>query len=88
LAGLLAQFKSDGPPGFPLSDRCAICRVAAGGDILDSDGDNVTATKLAVDRFGYSAAFLTLGAAAGVALAVFALGMPETAEPETVSLQS
>jgi MFS family permease len=38
-----------------------------------------------VDHFGYSAAFLTLGAAAGIALAVFALGMPETAEPETVS---
>ena len=31
-----------------------------------------------VDRFGYNAAFLTLGAAAGVALIVFALGMPET----------
>jgi len=41
-----------------------------------------------VDHFGYSAAFLTLGAAAGVAFAVFALGMPETAEPETVSPQS
>jgi hypothetical protein len=27
-----------------------------------------------------------LGAAAGVALVVFALGMPETAEPETVPL--
>jgi MFS family permease len=38
-----------------------------------------------VDHFGYSPAFLTLGAAAGIALAVFALGMPETAEPETVS---
>jgi len=41
-----------------------------------------------VDHFGYSPAFLTLGAAAGVALAVFALGMPETAEPETVLRQS
>jgi MFS family permease len=37
-----------------------------------------------VDHFGYSAAFLTLGAAALVAFAVFALGMPETAERETV----
>src|SRR3977135_4088913 len=46
----LAQFKSDRPPGFPLSDRCAIRRVAAGGDILDPDGDDVTAAKLAVDR--------------------------------------
>src|ERR1700716_3441135 len=49
LAGLLAQFKSDGPPGFLLSDGCAIRRVAAGGDILDPDGDDVTAAKLAVD---------------------------------------
>jgi MFS family permease len=33
-----------------------------------------------VDHFGYSAAFLAAGAAASVALAVFAIGMPETAE--------
>jgi len=46
------------------------------------------AAGVIVDHFGYSAAFLTLGAAAAVALIVFALGMPETAEPETVSLQS
>ena len=49
LAGLFAQFKSDWPPGFLLSDRCAIRRVSAGGDILDPDGDDVTATKLAID---------------------------------------
>jgi MFS family permease len=36
-----------------------------------------------VDHFGYSAAFLTLGAAALVALIVFALGMPETADRES-----
>jgi MFS family permease len=41
-----------------------------------------------VDHLGYSAAFLTLAIAAGLALVVFALGMPETAEPETVSLQT
>jgi len=41
-----------------------------------------------VDRFGYSAAFLTFGAAASVAAIVFALGMPETAEPETASRRS
>jgi len=46
------------------------------------------AAGVIVDRFGYSATFLTLGAAASVALIVFALGMPETAEPETVSPQS
>ena len=44
------------------------------------------ATGMIVDRFGYSAAFPADGAAA--ALAVFALRMPETAEPETVSLHS
>jgi MFS family permease len=33
-----------------------------------------------VDHFGYSATFLTLGAAALIAVIVFALGMPETAE--------
>ena len=33
-----------------------------------------------VDHFGYTVAFLTLGAAALVAAIVFALGMPETAE--------
>jgi MFS family permease len=41
-----------------------------------------------VDHFGYSTTFLTLGAAALVAVIVFALWMPETAEPETASLQS
>ena len=46
------------------------------------------AAGVIVDHFGYSAAFLTLGAAAAVALIVFALGMPETAEPETVSRPS
>ena len=32
-----------------------------------------------VDRYGYAAAFLGLGAAAALALIVFAVGMPETA---------
>jgi MFS family permease len=32
-----------------------------------------------VDHYGYSVTFLTLGAAASVALIVFAIGMPETA---------
>jgi len=34
---------------------------------------------IVVDHFGYSAAFLTSGAAAAAALASFALAMPETA---------
>ena len=49
LAGLLAQFKPDRPPSFPLPDSCAIRRIAAAGDILDPDGDDIAATKLAVD---------------------------------------
>lgn len=41
---------------------------------------------LIVDHFGYSAAFLTSGAAAAVALAALALAMPETApEPAVAS---
>ncbi len=44
------------------------------------------AAGVIVDHFGYSATFLTLGAAAGVALIVFALGMPETAELEQPSV--
>ena len=38
-----------------------------------------------VDHFGYSATFLTLGAAATLALTVFGLMMPETAHPETTT---
>ena len=41
------------------------------------------AAGVIVDHFGYSATFLTLGAAALVALIVFALGMPETADRES-----
>jgi len=50
LARLLTQFKSNGPPSFLLSNRCAIRRIAGGGDILDPDGNDITAAKLAVDR--------------------------------------
>jgi hypothetical protein len=49
LAGLFAQFESDGPSGLLLSDGCAIRRVATGSGIFDPDGDDITATKLAVD---------------------------------------
>jgi MFS family permease len=41
------------------------------------------AAGVTVDRFGYSAAFLSAGAASLVALVVFFLRMPETAERET-----
>jgi predicted MFS family arabinose efflux permease len=40
------------------------------------------AAGVIVDHFGYDPAFLTLGAAAVVALVVFAFGMPETADRE------
>ncbi len=64
----------------------------AQGAIATAQGIGASLSGLAageiVDHFGYSAAFLTLGAAALVALVVFALGMPETADRETVSPQS
>ena len=41
-----------------------------------------------VDHFGYSAAFLTLGAAALVAVTIFFIQMPETAELESASPKS
>jgi MFS family permease len=46
------------------------------------------AAGVIVDHFGYSAAFLTLGAAALVAVFVFAIWMPETAEQEAASPES
>jgi hypothetical protein len=47
---LLAQFKSDRSSGLLLPDRCAIRRVPAGGDVIDPDGDDITAAQLSVDR--------------------------------------
>ncbi|KRR04415.1 hypothetical protein CP49_36770 [Bradyrhizobium valentinum] len=44
-----AAIQSDGSTGLFLSDRCAIRRMPTGGDILDPYGDNVAATKPAVD---------------------------------------
>jgi hypothetical protein len=46
LPSLFAQFESDRLPGFLLPDRCAIRRVPTGGDILNPDGDHVTARSL------------------------------------------
>jgi hypothetical protein len=64
----------------------------AQGAIATAQGIGASSSGLAagviVDHFGYSAAFLAAGAAAAVALAVFALWMPETAEPETVAAPS
>jgi len=64
----------------------------AQGAIATTQGIGASLSGLAagviVDHFGYSATFLAAGAAAGVALIVFAVGMPETAEPERVSVHS
>ena len=55
------------------------------GAIATTQGIGASLSGLAsgavVDHFGYSAGFLTLGAAAMVAFVVFAVAMPETAEP-------
>jgi predicted MFS family arabinose efflux permease len=57
----------------------------AQGGIATVQGIGAASSGLAagvlVDHFGYSAAFLAAGTAALVALVVFALRMPETAEP-------
>jgi MFS family permease len=64
----------------------------AQGAIATAQGIGASLSGLAagviVDHFGYSAAFLAAGAAAAVALAVFALRMPETAAPEAVAAPS
>jgi MFS family permease len=62
------------------------------GAIATAQGIGASLSGLAagvvVDHFGYSAGFLALGAAAAVALTVFALGMPETADRAAASLPS
>ena len=67
-------------------------RTATVGAIATMQGIGASLSGLAagviVDHFGYSATFLTLGAAALVAVIVFAIWMPETAEQETATSQS
>jgi MFS family permease len=62
------------------------------GAIATAQGIGASLSGLAagvvVDHFGYRAVFLSLAAAAAVALIVFAIGMPETAEIETAAAQS
>ena len=50
LACLFAQFKPDGPSGLLLSNRRAIRGISVCSNVLDFDCDDVTATKLAIDR--------------------------------------
>jgi MFS family permease len=60
----------------------------AQGAVATAQGIGASLSGLAagemVDHFGYGAAFLALAAVALLALMVFALWMPETAEPETL----
>jgi hypothetical protein len=46
---LLCQFKPDGAPGFSLAHSGSINGVAIGCNVIDFNGDNVAAPKLAVD---------------------------------------
>ena len=50
LAGLLAQFKSDGSPSFLLSNRCAIRCLSASGSSSTRMATTSQPRKLAVDR--------------------------------------
>jgi hypothetical protein len=50
LAGLFAQFKPNRSSCLFLSDGCAIRSVSACSDILDLNGDDVAAAKLAIYR--------------------------------------
>ena len=67
------------------------CNLAQGA-IATVQGIGASLSGLAagviVDHFGYSSAFLTLGAAALVAVIVFAIWMPESAEQKTSSPES
>jgi MFS family permease len=64
----------------------------AQGAIATMQGIGASLSGLAageiVDHFGYTATFLTLGAAALLAVIVFFLLMPETAQPETAEPQT
>lgn len=50
LACLIGQLKPYRPAGFLLPDGCAVHRVSTRRNIIDADGNYVTAAKLAVDR--------------------------------------
>ena len=50
LPRLIGHLEPDWPAGLLLSDGGPIHRVAARRNIIDADGDDVTATQLAVDR--------------------------------------
>ncbi|HEY6620347.1 MAG: hypothetical protein WA776_17220 [Xanthobacteraceae bacterium] len=49
LAGLIRQLELDWVTRLFLSNRCTVHRIAAWGNILDLDGHDIAATKLAID---------------------------------------
>ena len=49
LAGLLRQFKSDGPPGLFLAHGRSIDGIAIRSNVLDLESDDIAASQLAVD---------------------------------------
>ena len=50
IAGWFGQFKLDGTAGLLLDDHSAISHAATGDNITDSQGYQVTASQLTVDR--------------------------------------
>src|SRR5262249_17076476 len=50
LTGLVRQLELDRPSCLPLPDRCAVDRVTVGCNVLDLEGHDIAATKLAIDR--------------------------------------
>ena len=47
---LVSEFEPNRPASLLLADGCTIHRIAAGRDVIDTDGDNVATAQLAVDR--------------------------------------
>ena len=45
LSGRLSEFEPNGPPGLSLTHGRSVGRISVGGNVIDLDGDEVTATK-------------------------------------------
>jgi hypothetical protein len=50
LSGLFGEFEPNRTAGLLLPHRGTVERISRRGDILDLEGNNITATQLAVDR--------------------------------------
>ena len=49
LAGLFRQFKPNGSPGLSLAHGCPVGTIAIRSNVLDLEGDDITASQFAVD---------------------------------------